>query len=116
MTASQRLPILSTRLSNSFEVRVPIPHSASVSAVGCSPEDLLNIGILVWPCVVIHKNEVWSNSTLEPTHMRKDHLLTIAISDYQASIENVELSPPIQHDSPRDNSRTIVTTSFLDIT
>ncbi|GFX34407.1 uncharacterized protein TNCV_3227521 [Trichonephila clavipes] len=49
--------------------------------------------------------------------MRKKYLLTIAITDYRPSVENVELSSPVQHNaSPDKVSRTIVTVSFLDVT
>ncbi|GFV24563.1 uncharacterized protein TNCV_4087891 [Trichonephila clavipes] len=48
--------------------------------------------------------------------MRKKYLLTIAIPDYRPSIENVELSSPVQHNaSPDKNSRTTVMVSFLDV-
>ncbi|GFX91569.1 uncharacterized protein TNCV_3681551 [Trichonephila clavipes] len=71
----------------------------------------------MWPCIVIHKNEVWANGTSEQTHMGKKYLLTIAIPDYRPSIENVELSSPVQHNaSPDKNSRTTVKVSFLDVT
>ncbi|GFY02683.1 hypothetical protein TNCV_3505631 [Trichonephila clavipes] len=33
------------------------------------------------------------------THMGKKYLLTIAIPDYRPSIENVELSSPVQHNA-----------------
>ncbi|GFW76866.1 uncharacterized protein TNCV_59641 [Trichonephila clavipes] len=49
--------------------------------------------------------------------MRKKYLLTIAIPGCRPSIENVELSSPVQHNaSPDKNSRTIVMVSFLDVT
>ncbi|GFU57601.1 uncharacterized protein TNCV_3637591 [Trichonephila clavipes] len=49
--------------------------------------------------------------------MGKDHLVTIAISDYKTSVENMELSPPVQYNaSPDDNSRTLVTVSLCDVT
>ncbi|GFT01369.1 uncharacterized protein TNCV_3215001 [Trichonephila clavipes] len=60
-------------------------------------------------------NEVWSNSTSEQTHLRKDCLLVTEISDYRTSVENVEFSPPVQPNAFPDNSRTIVTVSFLDV-
>ncbi|GFX04613.1 hypothetical protein TNCV_2773441 [Trichonephila clavipes] len=47
----------------------------------------------------------------------KNYLLTIAIPDYRPSIENVELSSPVQHNASSDkNSRTTVMVSFLDVT
>ncbi|GFU25108.1 uncharacterized protein TNCV_3360431 [Trichonephila clavipes] len=71
----------------------------------------------MWPCIVIHKNEVWANGTSEQTHMGKKYLLTIAIPDYRPSIENMELSSPVQHNASTDrNSRTTVMVSFLDVT
>ncbi|GFU47794.1 uncharacterized protein TNCV_4465391 [Trichonephila clavipes] len=71
----------------------------------------------MWPCIVIHKNEVWANGTSEQTHMGKKYLLTIAITDYKRSIENLELSSPVQHNaSPDKNSRTTVMVSFFDVT
>ncbi|GFT54378.1 uncharacterized protein TNCV_2727151 [Trichonephila clavipes] len=71
----------------------------------------------MWPGIVIHKNEVWANDTSEQTHMGKKYLLTIAIPDYRPSVENVELSSPIQHNaSPDKDSRTTLTVSFLDVT
>ncbi|GFV74396.1 uncharacterized protein TNCV_5128381 [Trichonephila clavipes] len=71
----------------------------------------------MWPCIVIHKNEVWANGTSKQTHIGKKYLLTIAIPDYRPSIENVELSSPIQHNaSPDKNSRTTVMVSFFDVT
>ncbi|GFW23909.1 uncharacterized protein TNCV_945931 [Trichonephila clavipes] len=49
--------------------------------------------------------------------MGKKYLLTIAIPDYRPSIENVELSSPVQHNASSDkNSRTTVMVSFLDVT
>ncbi|GFY06255.1 uncharacterized protein TNCV_2680481 [Trichonephila clavipes] len=49
--------------------------------------------------------------------MGKKYLLTIAIPSYRPSVENVELSSPVQHNaSPDKNSRTNVTVSFLDVT
>ncbi|GFX79416.1 uncharacterized protein TNCV_1715661 [Trichonephila clavipes] len=49
--------------------------------------------------------------------MGKKYLLTIAIPGYRPSIENVELSSPVQHNaSPDKNSRTTVMVSFLDVT
>ncbi|GFY10990.1 hypothetical protein TNCV_1125111 [Trichonephila clavipes] len=66
------------------------------------------------PCIVIHKNEVWANGTSEQMRMGEKYLLTIAIPDYRPSIENVELSSPVQHNaSPDKNSRTIVMVSSL---
>ncbi|GFV07898.1 uncharacterized protein TNCV_4506331 [Trichonephila clavipes] len=51
------------------------------------------------------------------THIGKKYLLTIAIPDYRPSVENVELSSPVQHNaSPDKNSRTTVTVSFLYVT
>ncbi|GFY00287.1 uncharacterized protein TNCV_4710891 [Trichonephila clavipes] len=48
--------------------------------------------------------------------MGKKYLLTIAISGYRPSVENVELSSPVQHNSsPDKNSRTTVTVSFFDV-
>ncbi|GFU09883.1 uncharacterized protein TNCV_784331 [Trichonephila clavipes] len=48
--------------------------------------------------------------------MGKKYLLTIAIPAYRPSIENVELSSPVQHNaSPDKNSRTTVMVSFLDV-
>ncbi|GFV82194.1 uncharacterized protein TNCV_2790921 [Trichonephila clavipes] len=70
----------------------------------------------MWQCIVIHKNVVWANGNSEQTHMGKMYLLTIAIPDYRPSIENVELSSPVQHNaSPDKNSRTTVMVSFLDV-
>ncbi|GFY15489.1 uncharacterized protein TNCV_1573001 [Trichonephila clavipes] len=67
--------------------------------------------------VAVHKNEVLANGTSEQTHMGKKYLLTIEIPDYRPSIENVELSSPVQHNaSPDKNSRTTVMVSFLDVT
>ncbi|GFY36566.1 hypothetical protein TNCV_27711 [Trichonephila clavipes] len=46
--------------------------------------------------------------------MRKDHL-TIEISSYRTSVENLESSSPVQHNvSPADNSRNTVMDSFCD--
>ncbi|GFX00637.1 uncharacterized protein TNCV_2236441 [Trichonephila clavipes] len=71
----------------------------------------------MWPCIVIHKNEVWANVTSEQTHMGKKYLLTMVIPDYRPSIENAELSSPVQHNaSPDKNSRTTIMMSFLDVT
>ncbi|GFV91122.1 uncharacterized protein TNCV_896431 [Trichonephila clavipes] len=71
----------------------------------------------MWPCLIIHKNEVWANGPSEQTHMEKKYLLTIAIPDYRPSIKNVELSSPVQHNaSPGKNSRTTVIVSFFDVT
>ncbi|GFW65195.1 uncharacterized protein TNCV_394611 [Trichonephila clavipes] len=79
-------------------------------------EQLLNNKSPIWPGIVIHKNEVWANDPSEQTHMGKKYLLTIAIPNYKPSVENVELSPPIQHNaSPDKDSRTSVTVSFLDV-
>ncbi|GFX65122.1 uncharacterized protein TNCV_452601 [Trichonephila clavipes] len=71
----------------------------------------------MWPCIGIHKNEVWANGTSEQTHMGKKYLITIAIPGYRPSVENVELSSPVQHNaSPDRNSKTTVTVSFLGVT
>ncbi|GFV46007.1 uncharacterized protein TNCV_2200171 [Trichonephila clavipes] len=71
----------------------------------------------MWPCIGIHKNEVWANGTSEQTHMGKKYLITIAIPGYRSSVENVELSSPVQHNaSPDRNSKTTVTVSFLRVT
>ncbi|GFW90227.1 uncharacterized protein TNCV_2120941 [Trichonephila clavipes] len=71
----------------------------------------------MWPCIVIHKNEIWANGTSEQTHMGKKYLLTIAIPGYRPSIENMELISPAQHNaSPDKNSRTTVMVFFLDAT
>ncbi|GFU17841.1 uncharacterized protein TNCV_3335601 [Trichonephila clavipes] len=49
--------------------------------------------------------------------MGKKYLLTIAIPSYRSSVDNVELSSPVQHNaSPDKNSRTTVMASFLDVT
>ncbi|GFX62181.1 uncharacterized protein TNCV_2229071 [Trichonephila clavipes] len=49
--------------------------------------------------------------------MGKKYLLTIAIPAYRPSIENGELSSPVQHNAfPVKNSRTTVMVSFLDVT
>ncbi|GFX84119.1 uncharacterized protein TNCV_4859271 [Trichonephila clavipes] len=49
--------------------------------------------------------------------MGKNYLLTIAIPDCRPSLENVELSSPVQHNaSPDKNTRTTVMVSFLDVT
>ncbi|GFS96113.1 uncharacterized protein TNCV_3309241 [Trichonephila clavipes] len=49
--------------------------------------------------------------------MGKKYLLTIAIPVYIPSIENVELSSPVQHNvSPDKNSWTTVMVSILDVT
>ncbi|GFX02057.1 uncharacterized protein TNCV_372461 [Trichonephila clavipes] len=61
--------------------------------------------------------KIWANGTSEQTHMGKKYLLTIVIPGYRPSIENVELSSPVQHNaSPDKNSRTTVMVSFLDVT
>ncbi|GFX26825.1 uncharacterized protein TNCV_1839981 [Trichonephila clavipes] len=71
----------------------------------------------MWLCIVIHKTEVCANGASEQTHMGKKYLLTIAIPDYRPSVENVELSSPVQHNASTDkDSRTTVTVSFLDVT
>ncbi|GFU49168.1 uncharacterized protein TNCV_2674711 [Trichonephila clavipes] len=71
----------------------------------------------MWLCIVIHKTEVCANGASEQTHIEKKYLLTIAIPDYRPSVENVELSSPVQHNaSPDKNSRTTVTVSFFDVT
>ncbi|GFV25842.1 hypothetical protein TNCV_3868101 [Trichonephila clavipes] len=56
-------------------------------------------------------------STSEQTHMGKDHLLTIEISDYRSSVENVELSPRVQHNAfPDDNFKATIMVSFRAVT
>ncbi|GFV41239.1 uncharacterized protein TNCV_1859581 [Trichonephila clavipes] len=56
-------------------------------------------------------------SSSEQTQMGKKYLLTIVIPDYRPSIENVELSSPVQHNAtPYKNSRTTVIVYFLDVT
>ncbi|GFU56834.1 uncharacterized protein TNCV_2540041 [Trichonephila clavipes] len=70
----------------------------------------------MWPCIAIPKNEIWANGTSEQTHTGKKYLLIIVIPDYRPSIENVELSSPVQHASPDKNCRTTVMVSFLDVT
>ncbi|GFV79822.1 uncharacterized protein TNCV_1726471 [Trichonephila clavipes] len=69
------------------------------------------------PCIGIHKNEVWANGTSEQMHMGKKYLITIAIPGYRPSVENLELSSTVQHNtSPDRNSKTTVTVSFLGVT
>ncbi|GFT62834.1 uncharacterized protein TNCV_1606631 [Trichonephila clavipes] len=71
----------------------------------------------MWSCIVVHKNEVWAIGTSEQTHMGKKYLLTIAIPGYRPSVDNVELSSPVQHNASSDkSSRTTVMVSFLDVT
>ncbi|GFS65601.1 uncharacterized protein TNCV_1924621 [Trichonephila clavipes] len=71
----------------------------------------------MWPCIGIHKNEVWANGTSKQTHMGKKYLLTITNPGYRPSIKSVELSSPVQHNvSPDKNSRTTVMVSFLGVT
>ncbi|GFX06541.1 hypothetical protein TNCV_3017751 [Trichonephila clavipes] len=66
---------------------------------------------------VTHKNEVWLNSTSEQTHLGTNHIFTTAFSGYRTSVENVELSPLVLHNTfPDDNSRTTITISIRDIT
>ncbi|KFM72682.1 hypothetical protein X975_01358, partial [Stegodyphus mimosarum] len=49
--------------------------------------------------------------------MGKEYLLTIEIPGYRPSVENMDLSLPVQNNaSPDKNSRTTVTVSFLDVT
>ncbi|GFW25580.1 uncharacterized protein TNCV_1308411 [Trichonephila clavipes] len=48
--------------------------------------------------------------------MGKKYLLTIAIPDYRPSVENVELSSPVQHNASSDKNSRCVTVSFLDVT
>ncbi|GFX85720.1 uncharacterized protein TNCV_2471221 [Trichonephila clavipes] len=48
--------------------------------------------------------------------MGKKYLLTIVIPDYRPSVENVELSLPVQHNATPDKNSTTVTVSFLDVT
>ncbi|GFW82591.1 uncharacterized protein TNCV_3491631 [Trichonephila clavipes] len=64
----------------------------------------------------IHSSEVCSNSTSEQIHLGKDHLLTIVVSGYKTSVENVMLSPPFQHIASPDDSRTSLTVCSLDVT
>ncbi|GFU63447.1 uncharacterized protein TNCV_44931 [Trichonephila clavipes] len=88
----------------------------SIRVISSLSRELLNSKSPMWPCIVIHKNEVWANGTSEQTHMGKKYLLTIAIPDYRPSIENVELSSPIQRNaSPDKNSSTPVMVHFLDV-
>ncbi|GFT10198.1 uncharacterized protein TNCV_3734931 [Trichonephila clavipes] len=71
----------------------------------------------MWPCIGIHKIEVWANGTSEQTHMGKKYLIITAIPSYRPSVENVELSSPVQHNASLDrNSKTTVTVSFLGVT
>ncbi|GFU04115.1 uncharacterized protein TNCV_862721 [Trichonephila clavipes] len=50
-------------------------------------------------------------------HMGKDQLFKIAISGYRTSVENVELSPPFQHNAtPNDNCWTTIVGSFRNVT
>ncbi|GFW11381.1 hypothetical protein TNCV_3809011 [Trichonephila clavipes] len=63
------------------------------------------------------RNEVRSNSTSEQTYMGKEHVFTITISGYRTSLGNVELIPPVPHNtSPDDNSTATVIVSFCDVT
>ncbi|GFU28239.1 hypothetical protein TNCV_3762811 [Trichonephila clavipes] len=55
--------------------------SAYSEPAGATFLALLNSKSPMWPCIVIHKNEVWANGTSEQTHMGKKYLLTIAIPD-----------------------------------
>ncbi|GFX49630.1 uncharacterized protein TNCV_4902721 [Trichonephila clavipes] len=88
-------------------------HSSDI----LTSQQFLNSKSPMWPCIAIHKNEVWANGTLEQTHMWKKYLLIIAIPSHKPSVENVELSSPVQHNaSPEKNSGTTITVSFLDVT
>ncbi|GFU87770.1 hypothetical protein TNCV_1892071 [Trichonephila clavipes] len=62
---------------------------------------ILNGKSPMWPCIVIHKKEVWANGTSEQTHMGKKYLLTIAIPDYSdppskmwSSVRPFSIMPP----------------------
>ncbi|GFW49188.1 hypothetical protein TNCV_3056981 [Trichonephila clavipes] len=57
--------------------------SAYSEPAGATFLALLNSKSSMWPCFVIHKNEVWNNGTSEQTHMGKKYLLTIAIPRLQ---------------------------------
>ncbi|GFV57580.1 uncharacterized protein TNCV_4399361 [Trichonephila clavipes] len=70
----------------------------------------------MWPCIGIHKNEVWANGTSEQTHMVKKYLITMAIPGYRPAVKNMDLSSPVQHNaSPDRNSKNTVTVSFLGV-
>ncbi|GFU06590.1 uncharacterized protein TNCV_1002291 [Trichonephila clavipes] len=66
------------------------------------------------PRVVLPQN--WDGT--KPNHAHGEEVfLTIAIPDYRPSIEDVELSSPVQHNASLDkNSRTTAMVSFLDVT
>ncbi|GFY08105.1 hypothetical protein TNCV_1355191 [Trichonephila clavipes] len=68
--------------------------------------ELLNISSLARSCIVVHNNEVRSNrpGSSDQTHMGKKHLIPIAIPDYRTSVENVEPSPPVQHNASPDGA------------
>ncbi|GFW65247.1 hypothetical protein TNCV_395131 [Trichonephila clavipes] len=49
--------------------------------------------------------------------MGKEHSLSMAIFGYRTSVENVDLSPSVQHNASSDDySRTTVTVFFRDVT
>ncbi|GFV48528.1 uncharacterized protein TNCV_5068131 [Trichonephila clavipes] len=94
-----------TRLMPSYPASDQFSHDSSSQAAP------------IWLYIVIHKNDFWANGTSEQTHMGKKYRLTIAISGYRPSIENVKLSSPVQHNaSPDKNNRTTLMVSFLDVT
>ncbi|GFV93111.1 uncharacterized protein TNCV_2552021 [Trichonephila clavipes] len=66
--------------------------------------------------MAIHKKGVWAKHIGTDPHGKK-HLLTIPIPGYRPSVENVQLSSPVQHKaSPDKDSRATITVSFLDVT
>ena len=65
----------------------------------------------------IHKKEICSNGTSEQMYMGKDYLVTIAPSGNRACVENVEVTPTVQHNvSTDDKSGTTVKVFFHDVT
>ncbi|GBL93039.1 hypothetical protein AVEN_259037-1 [Araneus ventricosus] len=67
----------------------------------------------MYPGVTGHKKENWHIGISEQTHVGESQLLITAISGNTDSVENLEHSPPLQHNaSPDEQTRTTVMVSL----
>ncbi|GFU80100.1 hypothetical protein TNCV_579801 [Trichonephila clavipes] len=97
MVASHHLFILSARdYPTILEVRVLISQSESISVVGCSMEAARRSRALSY----IKTNPAPITPQNRRTWGRITYFLTIIISSYRSTVENVHLSPLVQHASP----------------
>ncbi|GFV26063.1 hypothetical protein TNCV_502111 [Trichonephila clavipes] len=81
----------------------------SIRVISSFSSSSINSKSLMWPCIAIHKNESGPMAHSGQTPMGEEAPSHNRDPRLQTSIENVELSSPVQHNaSPDKNSRTAV--------